>query len=81
MYKYKKGLLPKSFDHVFTELGNVHKYDTRYRTNFRHEIHKINTVFNSGPKLWNTLPETIKNITSVKSFGKAISNYLRYQEV
>ena len=50
MYKYKNGLLPLSFDHVFTELGSNHKYDTRHKTNFRHEMHKMKTVFTTGPK-------------------------------
>ena len=76
MYKYKKGLLPSSFDHVFTELGSFHEYNTRFKTNFRHEIHKIKTVFNTGPKLWNNLPESVKNAINLNSFKKAISSFL-----
>ena len=34
MYKYRNGLLPLSFDHVFTELGSNHEYNTRHKTNF-----------------------------------------------
>ena len=35
LYKYRNGVLPLSFDHVFTELGSDHEY--RYKTNFRRE--------------------------------------------
>ena len=77
MYKYKKGLLPLSFDHAFTELGSTHKYDTRNRNNYRHEVHKIKSVFDTGPKLWNKLPESIKNVASLNCFKKTISDFVK----
>ena len=40
-YKYKNGLLPLSFDHAFTELRSNHENNTRHKTNFHHEIHKM----------------------------------------
>ena len=72
MYKYKNGLLPLSFDHAFTELQSVHNYDTRNKTNFRYDIHKIKSVFTTGPKLWNNLPKSIKTAKSLNSFKTAI---------
>ena len=72
MYKYKNGLLPLSFDHVFTELQSVHNYDTRNKTNFRYDIHKIKSVFTTGPKLWNNLSKSIKTAKSLNSFKTAI---------
>jgi hypothetical protein len=77
MYKYKKCMLPKSFDHVFTDLESVHKYNTRNKTNYRYDIHKINTVFTKGPKLWNNLPKSIKNANSLVSFKNAITLFLQ----
>ncbi len=77
MYKYKKGMLPSSFDHVFTDLESVHNYDTRNKTNFRYDIHKISTAFTKGPKLWNNLPKSVKNATSLKSFKNDISSFLQ----
>ena len=77
MYKYKKGLLPLSFDHAFTELGSTHKYDTRNRNNYRHEVHKIKSVFDTVPKLWNKLPESIKNVASLNCFKKTISDFVK----
>ena len=35
MYKYKAGMVPTSFDHLFENLENIHKYDTRNKTNYR----------------------------------------------
>ena len=51
MYKYKKGMLPSSFDHVFTDLESVHNYDTRNKTNFRYDIHKIKYNFYQRVKI------------------------------
>ena len=32
MYKYQAGLLPTSFDHLFTNLERIHNCDTRNKT-------------------------------------------------
>ena len=77
MYKYKNGMLPISFDHVFTELGENHNYYTRNKTNFRNEIHKIKSAFTTGPKFWNMLPKSVKNATTLNSLKKAISSFLQ----
>ena len=51
MYKYKNGMLPISFDHVFTELGENHNYYTRNKTNSRNEIHEIKNFLYHGAKI------------------------------
>ena len=61
MYKYRKGFLLLSVDHVFTELGSNHEYNTRHKTNFRHEMHKMKTVFTTGPKHETNFPKMSKN--------------------
>ena len=71
MYKHRNGLLPLSFDHVFTELGSNHEYNTRHKTNFRHEMHKMKTVFTTGPKTWNKLPENVKKSYQFEFFQKS----------
>ena len=63
MCKYRNGLRPLSFDHVFTELESNYKYNTKHKTNFRHKVHKIKTIF---------LPQGQKH----GSFKKAISSFL-----
>ena len=41
MYKYKNGLLPKSFDDMFENFESIHNYDTRHKKNYRSQNHKI----------------------------------------
>ena len=74
MYKYKVGLLPTSFDHLFTNLESIHNYDTRNKTNYRFEIHRTKSVLTDGPKLWNSLPYETRTASSVNMFkNKRIS--------
>ena len=77
MYKYHKGLLPNSFDSLFTNLGNSHSYNTRNTINFRVKIHKVKSVISSGPKLWNSLPKEIKKCKGIKQFKNRICYYLQ----
>ncbi len=42
-----------------------------------YDIHKISTAFTKGPKLWNNLPKSVKNATSLKSFKNDISSFLQ----
>ena len=72
MYKYHKGLLPNSFDSLFTNLGNSHSYNTRNMINFRIKIHKVKSVISSGQKLWNSLPKEIKKCKGIKQFKNRI---------
>ena len=76
MYKYKTGLLPQSFDNLFTELESIHKYDTRNKTDYRLEIHKIKSVLTLGPKLWNSFNREIKAAQSLNSFKTRLSSFL-----
>ena len=77
MHNFKAGMLPTSFDHLFTNLESVHNYDTRNKTNYRFEIHKIKSVLTNRPKLWNSLPHDIEMVSSVKTFKESISLFLR----
>ena len=60
MYKYKAGMLPTSFDHLFTDLENIHNYNTGSKTNYHFDIHKIKSSLIDGPKFWNLLPREEK---------------------
>ena len=40
-------------------------------------MHKIKTVFTTGPKTWNKLPENVKKAINLNSFKKAISLFLK----
>ena len=80
MCKYRNGLLPLSFDDVFSELVSNHEYNTRNKTNFRHEMHKMKTVFTSGPKTWNKLPEYVKKAINLNSFKKLFLHFWKLND-
>ena len=77
MYKYKHGLLPQSFDHIFTDFESVNTYDTRNKANFGHEIHKLTNFRTTGPLLWNNIPNPVKSYTCLSIFKKRISAFLQ----
>ena len=51
MYKYQAGMFPSSFAHLFANLENIHNYNTRNKTNYRFDIHKIKSILINGPKI------------------------------
>ena len=65
MYKYKNGLLPKSYDDMLGNFKSIHKFDTRHKKNYIPQNHKIKTILCSGPKVWNTLPTNIQNASNI----------------
>ena len=73
MYKFHNNLLPSYFDAFFTEIRNVHSYNTRAATNESCYLPRARTnyrLFNirfQGPKVWNSLAENIK-LSSLKGF-------------
>ena len=66
MYLYHNDALPISFTQIFQTGNQIHQYSTRY-SNFyrphtcRTNIKKISILF-QGPRIWNSLPNNIKNI-------------------
>ena len=69
MWKLENGLIPNSLT------GN-------FRTNRNKIIPILNRLDSSakhityaGPKIWQTLPDNIKNIAFPKSFSKAVKNF------
>ena len=75
MYQFRKGLLPKSFNDFFTPVCNRHRYNTRLSSKSSFCLPQARTnygIFNirfSGPKLWNSVKESIKSL-SFFSFKK-----------
>lgn len=74
MYNFFKNLLPKSFNDFFTTRSEVHGYLTRNRNNYSHTRNKKaftdKTIRTTGPILWNSLEDKIKNVNSTKHFRK-----------
>ncbi len=76
MYKYHHSMLPRSFNNMFTNMKNVHNYDTRNKESYRSEIHKLTDVMSLGPRLWNSLPSKIKAAKSISQFKNAVVKHL-----
>lgn len=76
VFKFQNHMLPSLFNGFFTLSMDNHNYNTRQRSDFQLPITK--TCFSkfslkfSGPKLWNDLPDNIKNITTFHKLVKYI---------
>ena len=77
IFMYKAGMLPTSFDHLFANLEDIHNYNTRNKTNYRFDIHKIKSILIDGPKFWNLLPREVKSSSSVNTFKESLTSFLK----
>jgi len=76
IYKVKNNLSPEIFSNTF-QVKAAGKYNLRNNDTFL--VPKVKSVFNGteslsflGPKLWNSLPDELKNKDSICSFKSAI---------
>ena len=76
MYKYKTGQLPSSFDGLFTINGYNHTYDTRKKEDFRIPMRKGKNIFTTGPKIWNDLPNDLKEAKNLTTFKLRVKKHL-----
>ena len=69
MFKYVNKLLPLSFQEFYTYDTALHSYPTRQSSNFHLNNPKTLLTHKSfrhhGPEVWNSLPTTSKNCTSL----------------
>ena len=66
-------MLPQSFDGIFTNHQSNHNYDTRNKGDYQLSMQRVNTIVNTGPKVWNELPKYVKSSKSLGLFKKNIS--------
>ena len=87
-YKYINSQLPNNiFDAFFTLTTSIHDYKTRHHSNLRPALH--NTKASSfcirvqGPKIWNSIPQDIKDCKLLNPFKYKLKNYLlaTYQKI
>ena len=87
MFKFTNNLLPHSFTSFFTSLQNTYRYSTRAHNKhnlflpFTRTSFSISTLRFHGPRLWNTLDESLRGQLSVGGFKRLfkrslISNYV-----
>ena len=79
-FVYQRAKLPIVFSDYFKENKRIHQHDTRQKDNFHQYTVKSETgkraVKYRGTKLWNSLPDDIKNTLSPTSFKYKLKNYL-----
>ena len=72
MHKYTYNQLPISFNDLFTPNSNIHTYPTRRSSDYHLQNPRIilaqKSIKHHGPDVWNSLPEDIKQYTSLRSF-------------
>ena len=80
MYSYFKGILPKSFNDVFTKNSAIHSYSTRAQGNLRLPLLKYNfsktTIVFIGSKCWNSIPDELKSCPSLSAFKRKCKAYI-----
>ena len=81
MLQYSQDCLPPDFDGLFTSINGKHLHETRLASTFNYSLPLVRTncgIFNitfSGPKIWNSLDESLK-ILSKYSFKKKFKEQL-----
>ena len=80
MFSYHNHLLPPSFQNLFVTSHQIHNYNTRNASSYRSYACNTNvkqfTVLFQGPKIWNSLPDDIKNTESYNCFRIGMFNHL-----
>lgn len=76
MYKYYNNQLPEAFENYLQPAEAIHRYPTRKKDTLRILQHSTaiceSSLKISGPKIWNTLSESIKTRPSLKAFKKQL---------
>ncbi len=79
VYKCRNSLAPSYLENISTSNDTKHTYNTRESSQVRSTktrttyYHRSFTV--SGYKLWNDLPSTIQNCTTLPTFKKALYKF------
>ena len=80
-YFHHVNTLPEVFHSYLVETNDVHNYNTRTKRNLYMSC--INSRFGQkcirsrGGKLWNSLPENLKQYYSVEVFKRKVKTFLR----
>ena len=80
-HKFHNNKLPKSFDKFFTNISDIHSYNTR---NFKNRMYLksqnkqsgLKTLSQMGTKFWNSIPNKFKKIKLLHTFSSNLKKYL-----
>ena len=79
MFRYHNNLLPPLFLNLFMANSQVHRYDTRTAGNYRAHSCRTNikkfTILYQGPRVWNSLPSSITNLSSFSTFKNKVLEF------
>ena len=80
MYKVFKGLSPSVFSEIFPRTKKSH-YELRHTSDFIiPRVKSVNygseSVHYLGPKIWDSLPSSMKELNSLNSFKSAIKSWV-----
>ena len=84
MYLYHNDALPVSFTQIFQTGNQTHQYSTRYSDFYRPQTCRTNfkkiSIRSQGPRIWNSLPNNIKNAPTFNIFKRVIEPFLRVRQ-
>ena len=79
VHKHKLGQLPKVFDNYFTDNINIHSHNTRQASKLHlpraHTNSGQQTIKILGVKLYNALPNIVKNVNTIKAFCAKVKKF------
>ena len=82
VFNYLNGCLPSAFKSYFTDLSDIHNYNTRSKSNKNLYLPKIKLNYGkfgvkyAAAKIWNEIPLRIKQHQSLKNFRDAYKQHL-----
>ena len=80
MYLVHNCQLPAYFCELFSINEFIHSHNTRQRKNFHiapcRTVKRQSTLRFTGPRLWNTIPDEIRFLSSINKFKLAYKSYL-----
>ena len=81
IYLYHHDALPIAFTQIFQTGNQIHQYSTRYSDFYRPHTCRTNikkfSILFQGPRIWNSLPNNIKNAPTFNIFKRVIKPFLR----
>ena len=84
LYLYHNDALPISFTQIFQTRNQIHQYSTRYSHFYRPHTCRTNikkfSILFQGPRIWNSLPNNIKNAPTFNIFKHVIKPFLRVRQ-
>ena len=84
IYLYHNDALPIAFTQVSQTGNQTHQYSTWYSDFYRPHTCRTNikkfSILFQGPRIWNSLPNDIKNAPSFSIFKRVIKPFLRVRQ-